>query len=128
MVYINLTRMLTLHQPLIDVGTPKKQKAAYQHSLAMAKGHYCDHTGFSSRAAKYNFRGENVACGYKSGFDFFRGWFSSKGHRANMLNWGYFFSGIGVCKKIKTVSYYDEDGELISQESEVDYYATQVFK
>ena len=128
MLYINLTRMLTLHQPLIDIGTPEKQKAAYLHSLDMAKRQYCSHEGFGYRSKKYNFLAENAAYGYKSAFGFYRGWLTSKGHRENMLSWRYFFSGIGLCKRIIIIENYDMKGNLKNRTRNVEIYATQVFK
>ncbi len=154
MLILNLTRTLTLHQPLIGIGTFRMNKGAYVHSLDMAKNDFCSHKGFHTRSNTYHFRGENVinhngirvwgerSIGLyflkfivsvpnffiRSSAGLFIGWMTSDGHRKNMMSWKWFFSGIGFCKKITIEKQYNDEGKIIERNRSVGVYGTQVFK
>lgn len=77
-------------------------EAAQGHADWMAKHERCSHTGANNsspfdRIKKENSTaGENVAAGFDSPKDVMKGWMSSSGHKANILNKKYKFAGFGI--------------------------------
>ena len=101
------------------------ERAADQHTKAMAEDDFFSHTGKDgtrpwnrAQNAGYEsgFVGENIAAGYRTPEAVVQGWIDSPGHRANMLNANYNEIGLGY--------YY-----LANDNGSVNYnsYWTQVF-
>ncbi|RJQ81262.1 CAP domain-containing protein [Pseudonocardiaceae bacterium YIM PH 21723] len=90
-------------------------KAAQDHTTDMSVKRYLDHTNKKgespfTRMRKAGFKGstmgENIAQGYKTANSVHKGWMSSSGHRANILNCRYTHIGIGYAAK---GSYWTQD-------------------
>ena len=89
-------RLLTVNSALT--------KAARAHSTDMARKNYFSHTSLDGRsavdrmrAAGYSGRmmGENIAAGQPTAASVVKAWMNSPGHRANILNCGYRYLGVG---------------------------------
>ncbi|WP_076263589.1 CAP domain-containing protein [Intrasporangium flavum] len=81
------------------------QRAAFAHSVDMAKRRYFSHTSLDGRtfvdrirAQGYTGRrlGENIAAGYRTPIAVMSAWMKSPGHRANILDCRYTAIGVGV--------------------------------
>lgn len=74
---------------------------ALQHSKDMNAARLLSHDGFQTRAKEImgelaaSHVGENVAVGYSSASAFVEGWLGSKGHRDNIMNPSFAWTGIG---------------------------------
>ncbi|EWT07409.1 hypothetical protein N864_07145 [Intrasporangium chromatireducens Q5-1] len=78
--------------------------AAQAHSADMARNNYFSHTSLDGRTAMQRMRaagftgslmGENIAAGQTTADSVMSAWMKSSGHRANILNCGYRFIGVG---------------------------------
>jgi len=127
LLLISLTRLATLRQPLIGIGTRKLTKGAYSHSIDMASKKRFGHYDSNERSLKWDFNGENVISDYRSAFAIYLGWMSSPGHRRNLLYRGFFFTGIGICKKVETEKYI-VNGEIVKQSRKIHVLGTQLFR
>ncbi len=127
MAFLNLSRIVTLHQPLIGIGTGKMHRGAWAHTKDMAKSGRFSHYDFNRRSDQYNFRAENIIMGCRSALGCYLIWFGSKGHRQNMFSWGYVFTGIAFCKAIK-IRTINKDGNVVKKRTRLDTYGTQVFR
>ncbi len=85
--------------------------AAQGHSQDMADNDFFSHTGsngstFGARisAAGYRFvsAGENIAAGQANAQEVFSDWFTSSGHRANMLNCNFVDMGLAAVEQSAT--------------------------
>jgi uncharacterized protein YkwD len=81
------------------------EKAAYLHSSDMNTKKYFSHTGsdgsgsgerISAVGYPWKFYGENIAAGYQNEQEVIKGWLSSPGHCANIMNKN--FKEMGVAK------------------------------
>lgn len=79
-------------------------RAAQAHSADMARNNYFSHTSLDGRTAMQRMRaagftgslmGENIAAGQTTADSVMSAWMKSSGHRANILNCGYRFIGVG---------------------------------
>ena len=125
MILLNITRVSTLHQPLVSLGTFRLNKGAYLHSIDMAQTNKFAHYNFDNRSDEFQFNGENIIFNHRGAFSMYWGWMNSEGHRKNMMNWGYFFTGLGFCKK-KQITYFNNKKR--KKEKVVSFYGTQVFR
>lgn len=124
MAILNITRVLTLHQPLI--GSKRLSQAASEHTIKMGETNSISHAQFNERSRKFNFMAENVEAGSKSAMGSFINWFTSKGHRQNMFSWRWFRSGIAFYKIYKVTTL--KNGTKRRNLHGYGYYSTQVFK
>jgi uncharacterized protein YkwD len=62
----------------------------------MIQQNQLSHDGFYDRAARsgYGYVGENVAMGYRTAQTLVDAWLSSSGHRSNILNTNFRFTGL----------------------------------
>ncbi len=91
---INGARVKAGLAPLIE--DPVLTNLAREHSLDMKKTGVISHNGFDSRMARsgYSHVGENCAEGYQSAESLVNGWLNSSGHRANIMNPEFHFTGL----------------------------------
>lgn len=108
MLYVNVTRIVCLRQPLTGVGTWKMHKGAAEHSRDMEKSGRFGHYNIRRREREYHFRGENIIMGCEGPYDCYLEWMDSQGHRQNILDRRYWFTGIGF---VRRVSIRQENGE-----------------
>jgi hypothetical protein len=127
MVYVNSYRIINLRQPLIGIGTPRMHKGAFRHSVDMAKTKKFAHYKFDKRSKQYHFRGENIIMGEEGAWSCFTSWRKSKGHRENILDRSFFFTGVGFTRPeiIRTETI---DGEEYVTKTTGAMYGTHVFK
>ncbi|HET8595819.1 MAG TPA: CAP domain-containing protein [Intrasporangium sp.] len=78
--------------------------AARAHSADMARNNYFSHTSLDGRTAFQRMRAagftgrmmaENIAAGQRTAAAVMQAWMNSPGHRANILNCGYRYLGVG---------------------------------
>jgi uncharacterized protein YkwD len=89
---------------------------AQSHSDDMATNDFFSHTSpyqgsFTTRAAAFNVRGtigENIAGGSSDLDRIVNNWMNSSGHRANILNNRYLYTGIGVAQRSSGGYYYTQ--------------------
>jgi len=79
------------------------EKAAYNHSSDMSRKKFLSHTGsngsgsgerITSAGYNWKFYGENIAKGHKTEKEVVKGWLSSPGHCANIMNKNYREMGV----------------------------------
>jgi uncharacterized protein YkwD len=79
-------------------------RAARAHSLDMARKNYFSHTSLDGRTAVQRMKaagfsgrmwGENIAAGQTTADRVMTAWMNSPGHKANILNCGYRYIGVG---------------------------------
>jgi uncharacterized protein YkwD len=91
---INNARVNAGLSPLIQ--DPNLTALAKEHTEDMIEENRLSHDGFEDRAARsgYSSVGENVAMGFQTAQALVDAWLSSPGHRANILNPTYRYSGL----------------------------------
>jgi len=91
---INSARVNAGLAPLTN--DPNLAALAREHVLYMIQQNQLSHDGFADRASRsgYSYVGENVAVGYRTAQSLVDGWMSSSGHRANILNSTYRYTGL----------------------------------
>jgi uncharacterized protein YkwD len=91
---INNARTSAGLEPLVN--DPNLEALAREHVLYMIQQGKLSHDGFYDRASRSGYRsvGENVAMGYRSAGLLVDGWLSSPGHKANIMNPAYRYSGL----------------------------------
>lgn len=81
-------------------------KSAQGHAEDMYKNKYFSHTSPDGKTMQYRISkyktdyrtlGENIACGHENAQEVVKGWMSSEGHRANILNKDFTEIGVGYC-------------------------------
>jgi hypothetical protein len=127
MILMNLTRIILFRLPLIRIGPLKLNKGAYAHSLDMARTKKFAHYNWKARSSQYNFRGENIIYNHRGALIKYIGWMTSTGHRENILDWSYLFTGVGFCKKVEITTRY-KSGHKIESKKIISTYGTQVFR
>ena len=127
MLYVNGYRLINLRQPLIGIGTPRMHKGAFRHSVDMAKTNRFAHYNFDKRSKKYHFRGENIIKGEQGAWSCFASWRQSKGHRENILDRSFFFTGVGFVR-LKIITTTTVDGKKQTTKAKGTLYGTHVFK
>lgn len=79
-------------------------KSAQEHADDMYTNNYFSHVSQDGRTmsdriekytSSYGYKGENIASGYSTPEEVVKGWMSSEGHRANLLNKNYTDIGVG---------------------------------
>lgn len=79
-------------------------KSAQEHADDMYTNNYFSHVSQDGRTmsdriekytSSYGYKGENIALGYSTPEEVVKGWMSSEGHRANILNKNYTDIGVG---------------------------------
>jgi thermitase len=91
---INNARVNAGLTPLIQ--DPNLTALAKEHTEDMITENRLSHDGFEDRAARsgYSYVGENVAMGVQTAQALVDAWLSSPGHRANIMNPAYRYSGL----------------------------------
>jgi len=91
---INNARTSAGLEPLVN--DPNLAALAREHVLYMIQQGKLSHDGFYDRASRSGYRsvGENIAMGYRSAESLVDGWLSSSGHKANIMNPAYRYSGL----------------------------------
>ncbi|SEL01058.1 CAP domain-containing protein [Nonomuraea pusilla] len=98
---------------------PRLREAAYGHSADMAARGYFDHTSQDGRDVMDRIRAagftggsawaENIAMGQPTPAAVVKGWMTSTGHRANIMNCSYTLIGVGAAKDAKGQIYWTQD-------------------
>jgi thermitase len=91
---INNARTSAGLEPLVN--DPNLAALAREHVLYMIQQNQLSHDGFYDRASRSGYRsvGENVAMGYRNAQSLADGWLSSSGHKANIMNPAFRYSGL----------------------------------
>jgi len=95
----------------------RARQTARAHSIDMARNHYFSHTNLAGKSPfermdddgiTYSFAGENLAYGQWSAIFAHEGLMNSPGHRENILNKGFEFTGVGVAFNEQNEPYFTQ--------------------